>query len=148
MSSPNLAASPDCPLCVGGGETVLFDDGRARIILVDGPDGVSFPGFCRVIWNAHVREMTDLSVPEQQHLFGLVLATERTVRSGLAPDKVNLASFGNMVPHLHWHVIPRWENDSHFPDPIWAAPRRPPPARPVLPAGELRQLLLNALQPG
>jgi len=28
------------------------------------------------------------------------------------------------VPHVHWHVIPRWLDDSHFPQPIWANPRR------------------------
>jgi diadenosine tetraphosphate (Ap4A) HIT family hydrolase len=37
----------------------------------------------------------------------------------LHPDKINLASFGNVVPHLHWHVIPRFEDDAHFPAPIW-----------------------------
>ena len=48
---------------------------------------------------------------------------EEAQQSVLAPDKINLASLGNMVPHLHWHVIPRWRGDRHFPDPIWAAPR-------------------------
>jgi diadenosine tetraphosphate (Ap4A) HIT family hydrolase len=53
-----------------------------------------------------------------------VLATERALRKALQPDKINLASLGNLVPHLHWHVIPRWRDDSHFPAPIWAAPQR------------------------
>ena len=42
----------------------------------------------------------------------------------MRPDKVNLASLGNMVPHLHWHVIPRWKNDPWFPDSVWSAARR------------------------
>ncbi|MCY1244752.1 hypothetical protein D9M72_578480 [compost metagenome] len=42
----------------------------------------------------------------------------------MAPDKVNLAAFGNMVPHLHWHIIPRYRWDTHFPEAIWAAPQR------------------------
>jgi diadenosine tetraphosphate (Ap4A) HIT family hydrolase len=45
------------------------------------------------------------------------------------PDKINLASLGNVVPHLHWHVIPRWRDDSHFPAPIWATAKRAVPAR-------------------
>jgi len=46
------------------------------------------------------------------------------LRDTLQPDKINLASLGNQVPHLHWHVIPRFADDAHFPDPIWAAARR------------------------
>jgi len=40
------------------------------------------------------------------------------------PHKVNLASLGNVVPHVHWHVIPRFLDDRHYPDPVWTAPRR------------------------
>jgi diadenosine tetraphosphate (Ap4A) HIT family hydrolase len=53
-----------------------------------------------------------------------VLIVERVLREQLAPDKVNLASLGNVVPHLHWHVIARFEADSHFPQPIWGAAQR------------------------
>jgi diadenosine tetraphosphate (Ap4A) HIT family hydrolase len=42
----------------------------------------------------------------------------------MQPDKINLASLGNVVPHLHWHVIPRFADDAHFPSPIWASPQR------------------------
>jgi diadenosine tetraphosphate (Ap4A) HIT family hydrolase len=41
------------------------------------------------------------------------------------PDKINLASLGNVVPHLHWHVIPRFADDAHFPSPVWAQAQRP-----------------------
>jgi diadenosine tetraphosphate (Ap4A) HIT family hydrolase len=53
-----------------------------------------------------------------------VTEIERVLRSLLAPTKVNLAALGNVVPHLHWHVIARFSDDSHFPAPIWAAARR------------------------
>jgi diadenosine tetraphosphate (Ap4A) HIT family hydrolase len=50
---------------------------------------------------------------------------ERCLRQHVSPDKINLASLGNQVPHLHWHVIARFAWDSHFPAPVWAAPIRP-----------------------
>ena len=53
-----------------------------------------------------------------------VFATEAALRSLLHPHKINLASLGNVTPHLHWHVIPRYRGDRHFPLPIWAAPAR------------------------
>jgi diadenosine tetraphosphate (Ap4A) HIT family hydrolase len=37
---------------------------------------------------------------------------------------VNVASLGNVVPHVHWHVVPRFHDDSHFPSPVWCAARR------------------------
>ena len=61
---------------------------------------------------------------ERDVVMRVVAGVEKGLRDLLAPDKVNLASLGNLVPHLHWHVIPRYRDDSHFPEPIWAAPQR------------------------
>lgn len=110
-----------CPLCQADNETVLWRDELCRVILVDNPD---YPAFCRVVWNAHVKEMTDLEGDEQGHLMAVVFALERAVRAHLNPDKINLASLGNQIPHLHWHVIARFADDAHFPDPVWAEKRR------------------------
>lgn len=112
---------PNCPLCeADGGELVWMGD-RARVILVEQD---RFPGFCRVVWNDHAAELTDLDDADQAWLMRLVARVERLVREVMAPDKVNLAAFGNMVPHLHWHIIPRYRWDTHFPEAIWAAPQR------------------------
>jgi diadenosine tetraphosphate (Ap4A) HIT family hydrolase len=88
-----------------------------RIILVNDPD---LPGFCRVIWNHHVAEMTDLTYGEREHLMALVFAVEGAVRHVMHPDKVNIAALGNMVPHIHWHVIPRYKDDAFFPGSVWS----------------------------
>jgi diadenosine tetraphosphate (Ap4A) HIT family hydrolase len=73
--------------------------------------------------------MTDLTVAKRHHLLDVVVATEATVLALVQPDKINLACLGNVVPHLHWHVIPRWSDDSHFPASIWATACRPVPSR-------------------
>jgi diadenosine tetraphosphate (Ap4A) HIT family hydrolase len=83
-----------------------------------------FPGFCRVILARHVRETTDLEPAERERLLSVVFAVEEAVRETMRPDKVNVASLGNVVPHLHWHVVPRFHDDSHFPSPVWCAARR------------------------
>jgi diadenosine tetraphosphate (Ap4A) HIT family hydrolase len=44
------------------------------------------------------------------------------LREQLAPTKINLAALGNMVAHLHWHVIARYDWDSHFPASVWLRP--------------------------
>lgn len=124
--------SQGCQLCTSTGGELVWQGADHRVILADEPRQ---PGFCRVIWTAHVREMSDLSAADAARLMSTVLTVERVLREQLVPDKVNLASLGNVVPHLHWHVIPRWADDSHFPDPIWAAQRREPPARVIDQAG-------------
>jgi diadenosine tetraphosphate (Ap4A) HIT family hydrolase len=53
-----------------------------------------------------------------------VFAVEMVLRRLMSPDKINLACLGNLTPHLHWHVIPRYADDPHFPLPIWAPPQR------------------------
>src|SRR5690606_2355325 len=59
----------------------------------------------------------------RRELLGVVLRVEMVQRALLRPDKINLASLGNVVPHLHWHVIPRWHDDRHFPNAVWGAER-------------------------
>ncbi len=110
-----------CPLCDPEQEQVLWRDARCRVILTPQP---AYPAFCRVVWRDHVAEMSELSPADRAHLMSIVWAVEDALRALLQPDKINLASLGNMVPHLHWHVIPRFRDDAHFPDAVWAVPRR------------------------
>ena len=107
----------NCELCVQAGGKIVWKDDFARVVLVADSD---HPGFCRVIVNDHVREMTDLEGAARDRLMRIVYEVERALRDLLAPEKVNLASLGNVVPHLHWHVIPRYRDDPHFPNPVWA----------------------------
>ena len=134
-------APTHCELCEQDGGTLLFRSDALRVVLVGDTD---YPGFCRVIWNAHVKEMTDLTPADRAQLMDAVFATERAVRAVCAPDKVNLASLGNAVPHLHWHIIPRRTDDAHFPIPIWGARRRPP-GTPPAPSVDLRAALVAAV---
>jgi diadenosine tetraphosphate (Ap4A) HIT family hydrolase len=111
----------NCPLCSGLGGELLWQSARCRIIRVADAD---YPDFCRVIWTEHIKEMTDLVPEDRQYMMVVTLTVENVLRRLLSPDKINLASFGNVVPHLHWHVIPRWQEDKHFPEPVWGKAQR------------------------
>ena len=110
-----------CELCTTPGGAVLWKDEFCRVVQVTEP---GYPGFCRVIWNTHVREMTDLEDAERTHCMNVVFAVERALRRTMAPVKINLATLGNMVAHVHWHVIPRFTDDPHFPQPVWGVRQR------------------------
>jgi diadenosine tetraphosphate (Ap4A) HIT family hydrolase len=112
----------DCALCREAGGVPVADALRWRVVRIA---DAAFPAFYRVIWNAHAAELTDLSPAERDECMAAVAAVERVLRERLRPDKVNLASFGNVVPHLHWHVVARFAWDSHYPQPLWGAAERP-----------------------
>lgn len=106
-----------CPLCDGDGGRVLFRSNRLRVIHAN---EAGFPAFYRVVWNAHVAEFSDLTRDERLLCLDAVTLVEQCLRDHLAATKINLAALGNAVPHLHWHVMARFEGDSHFPGAVWA----------------------------
>jgi diadenosine tetraphosphate (Ap4A) HIT family hydrolase len=120
---PVRQALQDCELCRSDGGKVLWRGARLRVVRIDDAD---YPGFLRVIWNGHVREWTDLGAADRVYCLEAVAAAESVLRDALAPDKMNLASLGNIVSHLHWHVVARFRDDAHFPQPIWGTRQRDP----------------------
>ncbi len=65
--------------------------------------------------------MTDLAPEQRARMMKVVFAVETAMREVIAPDKINLASLGNKTPHVHWHIIPRFADDKHFPNSHWGA---------------------------
>lgn len=105
-------------MCSPQNENLLYSNDLFRIIQVNDE---FYPGYVQLILNHHVAEMIDIDAADAQRIFSAILMIERHMREILLPDKINLASLGNMIPHLHWHIIPRYKNDRHFPNPIWGA---------------------------
>jgi diadenosine tetraphosphate (Ap4A) HIT family hydrolase len=133
--------SASCELCNSEGGEPLWRDDFCRVVLVN---DIDYPGFCRVILNRHMQEMTDLSVAERDRLMTVVFAVEQVLREVAQPQKINLASLGNVVPHMHWHVIPRFADDKHYPNPIWGATKRDADKRTV-DIANLRKKVIAAL---
>ncbi len=113
-----------CPLCGCDGGTLVWRGRQMRVVHAGEEADRGFPAFYRVIWNTHVAEFSDLSETERALCMAAVAVVEQVLREQLQPTKINLAALGNMVPHLHWHVIARFGWDSHFPAPVWAPSQR------------------------
>jgi diadenosine tetraphosphate (Ap4A) HIT family hydrolase len=111
----------DRSLCSTQGGELIVQNLHYRLIRAD---ELGFPVFYRLIWQQHTAEFSDLSPAQRQLCMEAVAAIERVLRQHLQPTKINLASLGNVVPHLHWHIIARFDWDSHYPDPVWAQTRR------------------------
>src|SRR5690606_34060470 len=109
--------SPSCELCRVDGGVLVTRTAALRVIRVQDPD---YPGFYRVVWNDHQCEFSQLNRFERAMLMDAVVTVEQLLMRHLQPRKINLASLGNVVPHLHWHIIARYTHDRHYPQPIWA----------------------------
>jgi diadenosine tetraphosphate (Ap4A) HIT family hydrolase len=121
MSEPLI---PLCALCETHGGRILHQTALLRVVEVEEASFGDYPGYLRVVLMPHVEEMTELEANQAHEVLQAVLACERAVRSTTECDKINLASLGNQVPHLHWHVIPRFRDDGHFPESVWGERQR------------------------
>lgn len=110
-----------CPLCEESGGRLVFDAPKFRVIHAI---EVGFPAFYRVVWKDHVAEWSDLAAEDRALCMEAVVAVEQSLRDALAPAKMNIAALGNMVPHLHWHVVARFDWDPRFPGSVWAEVQR------------------------
>jgi diadenosine tetraphosphate (Ap4A) HIT family hydrolase len=117
-----------CPYCENATDRIIWSDDQCRVMFVDDSP---FAGWCRVIWHEHKLELTELSPAERADLMAVVFAVESGLRKLLQPAKINVASLGTAMPHVHWHIIPRFADDTHFPEPVWATAQREPSGRRV-----------------
>ena len=70
------------------------------------------------------KELTDIPFDLKMEMFGLIENIEEALIEFYNPDKINIASFGNMLPHMHWHIIARFKDDPYFPKTTWEEPVR------------------------
>lgn len=118
----------DCALCLPTPHDLLWQDDFCRVVLLHDAD---YPAYCRVELLAHVKEMTDLHPADRARTMKVVFAVESAMREVIQPDKINLASLGNKTPHMHWHVLPRFESDKHFPNSHWGEAVRDSQVQPL-----------------
>ena len=70
------------------------------------------------------KELTDVPKPLRKILYEAMEVVEEQMRSYYKPEKINIAAFGNYLPHLHIHVMARFKEDSYFPEPMWGEKQR------------------------
>ena len=70
------------------------------------------------------KEFSECSAEEKLEIFRLLDIIEKEMLNFFKPRKINIASFGNYMPHVHWHIMARFEEDSYFPEPMWGSKQR------------------------
>lgn len=70
------------------------------------------------------KEFSECSILEKQAIWEALDIIEKEMLAYFKPSKINIASFGNMLPRVHWHIMARFENDEYFPEPMWGQKQR------------------------
>ena len=115
----------NCPIC-----SKWEDDEDQRVIelehtLVSLNRDQFFPGYCFVYTKNHVTELFHLDRPTRNAVMDEVTAVAAALYNLFQPAKINYELLGNMVPHMHWHLVPRFVDDPLWPRPIWSEPHEP-----------------------
>lgn len=105
-----------------------------------------FPGYCFVFAKNHVTELFHLDAATRSGIIEEVNRVAAALYAAFTPTKINYELLGNMVPHMHWHIVPRFTADPLWPRPIWSEPHEPAPLSPADSAARIA-LIRNQLQP-
>jgi diadenosine tetraphosphate (Ap4A) HIT family hydrolase len=72
-----------------------------------------------IFTNRKIKEFSEATLEEKSEIFRSLDIIEKKMIAYFKPEKINIASFGNMLPHLHWHIQARFIDDAYFPNPLW-----------------------------
>src|SRR5262249_39613799 len=114
--------NPDCPLC----RKILSPP--ADEIVWEFPHSIAFlgpwqyyHGYCILVSRSHATELHRLADPERRAFLDEMVTLAGALEHCFRPRKLNYELLGNQVPHLHWHLFPRYENDPETLKPAWVA---------------------------
>jgi diadenosine tetraphosphate (Ap4A) HIT family hydrolase len=119
----------DCPMCPDSSdEDVILELPSGKVHLQNDAD---YRGYCILIFRRHAVELHDLNDDERRQWIDDISHIGKAVTDLCHPAKLNISMLGNMVPHLHCHIMPRYLSDDD-----WGHPphyRRPSERRPLAP---------------
>jgi len=99
--------------------TVMYENGLIRVEIEK-----SEVPWLKVFLQAERREFSECTGEERSAIFEALDVIEKEMLSYYRPAKINIASFGNYVPQVHWHIMARFKEDSFFPEPMWGRKQR------------------------
>jgi diadenosine tetraphosphate (Ap4A) HIT family hydrolase len=119
-----MSPTADCPFC----EKLTDSNGwPAEDVIWSFPQSVAvlgpwqfFTGYCLLISRRHATELSQLG-PNRAAFLEEMAALAEAIEACFRPHKMNYELLGNHVPHLHWHLFPRYKDDPDRLRPVWFA---------------------------
>jgi diadenosine tetraphosphate (Ap4A) HIT family hydrolase len=117
--------APDCPFCR---KLANLEELPAEEVVWAFPHSVAllgpwqfYRGYCVLVSRRHATELSGLAATERQAFLDEMCSLARAIEVGFRPHKLNYELLGNQVPHLHWHLFPRYASDPDRLRPVWLA---------------------------
>jgi diadenosine tetraphosphate (Ap4A) HIT family hydrolase len=116
---------PDCSLCrklagmdvLPGGEVVWQFPHSVAFL---GP-WQYYHGYCILVARKHAKELSNIPDAERRAYLDEMCLLARAIEAAVKPHKLNYEMLGNQVPHLHWHIFPRFKSDPDALKAVWLA---------------------------
>ena len=124
-------SADECRACLRDwppADAFIADCGPAKAYL---HEDQFFPGWTLLILKRHATELYELDGAERAALIEAVTDVSRALAAVYDAVKMNYELLGNLLPHIHWHLVPRRADDPIPRQPVWALPHEPrllPPA--------------------
>lgn len=110
----------DCFYCEDGEKrrSLMVEICRLKYSTVYLNRNQKFPGRCVVKFQDHKTEYFQLTKEERDGFFEEVAAVAKAIWELYHPDKINYATFGDLVPHVHVHVVPKYQDGPDWGNPF------------------------------
>jgi diadenosine tetraphosphate (Ap4A) HIT family hydrolase len=140
-------AGTGCPLCAPRPESndhwdYIASLSASSLYLVKNQ---TYRGQCQLVFDLrHAARLDQLTADEYAAFNADLFLAQNAVARSVALDHMNVESLGNVVPHLHWHIVPRYVNDARWGMPVWTTPLSAMPDRRL--EQDERAALIDAIQ--
>lgn len=122
----DAGAARRCGICAliercraGGFDSFVAELPHSFVIL---GDAQFYRGYCVLLAKRHVTEIHLMAPDEARALLDEMVAVGRAIAAVTRPLKLNYECLGNLEPHVHWHVFPRYQADAMRAAPVWTRP--------------------------
>ena len=78
----------------------------------------------KIFTNRKFKEFSECDLETKSEILKALDIIEKEMIAYYKPDKINIASFGNYMPLVHFHIMARFKDDSFFPEPMWGKKQR------------------------
>jgi len=100
-------------------DTIIYKNDLIRIEI----ENSEIP-WLKIFTQESYKEFSECPKDTKQQIWNTLDLIEKEMLNYFSPDKINIASFGNYVPHVHFHIMARFKGDSYFPEPMWGKKQR------------------------
>jgi len=100
-------------------KNILYENKQIRVEI----EPFEIP-WLKIFTQDSIKEFSQCSQALKLEILRVLEICEKEMLEYFKPDKINIASFGNYVPHVHFHIQARFKGDSYFPEPTWGQKQR------------------------